>query len=179
MNNEEIVFAFMHPSDAGAVSALARRIWMEHYKSIISVAQIEYMLARSYTPEALQQAQADGQSILLVKQGGAICGFLGIGPLAGVSNPILRGENAGEGCYFLHRCYLALELHGRGIGRELFAQILNRMPQIDLIRLQVNRDNIQAQEFYIRQGFEIVEEADFDIGGGYQMQDYVMQWKRS
>ena len=171
-------FSFMKDSDAAAVSQLARRIWLAYYSSLISTAQIEYMLARRYSVEALCSDLRDGQKVLTARQGDEIAGFLGIGALSKIDNAILRGDCAEEGGYFLHRCYLAPELHGQGIGSKLFTEILTRLPDIALIRLQVHRANLQAQNFYKRLGFTIAAQADFDIGGGFTMQDYVMQWEK-
>ena len=44
------------------------------------------------------------------------------------------------------------------------------------LQLQVNRDNA-AKSFYEKLGFVILKEADFDIGNGYFMRDYVMEKK--
>ena len=39
--------------------------------------------------------------------------------------------------------------------------------------LQVNRHN-KAKQFYDKLGFKVLKMADFDIGRGYFMNDYVM-----
>ena len=41
------------------------------------------------------------------------------------------------------------------------------------LQLQVNRNN-SAKDFYLKFGFTILYEADFEIGNGYFMNDYVM-----
>ena len=46
------------------------------------------------------------------------------------------------------------------------------------IRLQVNRMNYKAINFYFKHGFVIEKVADFDIGDGYFMNDFVMIWRR-
>jgi ribosomal protein S18 acetylase RimI-like enzyme len=42
------------------------------------------------------------------------------------------------------------------------------------LRLQVNRQNYKAINFYFRNGFIIESIADFDIGDGYFMNDFIM-----
>ncbi len=175
---DDFSYVFMQLSDAPEVGRLACRIWHAHYPSLIPVEQIDYMLARGYTTEALHAHLAAGQKILLLKQDGEIKGFLGIGALSQIDNSLVRGARAGEGCYFIHRLYLAPGLHGKGMGHALFNEILKRLPDVALIRLQVNRDNRQAQKFYERQGFKTAAEIDLDIGGGFFMRDYVMQWEK-
>jgi ribosomal protein S18 acetylase RimI-like enzyme len=44
------------------------------------------------------------------------------------------------------------------------------------VYLQVNRNN-PAVHFYQKQGMEIVETADFDIGNGFFMNDFIMSKK--
>ena len=44
------------------------------------------------------------------------------------------------------------------------------------LQLQVNRNN-NAKSFYEKLGFAVIEEADFDIGNGYIMNDFVMEKK--
>ena len=41
--------------------------------------------------------------------------------------------------------------------------------------LTVNKNN-KAQNFYSSQGFQIYDEAIFDIGNGYVMDDYLMEF---
>jgi ribosomal protein S18 acetylase RimI-like enzyme len=41
--------------------------------------------------------------------------------------------------------------------------------------LQVNKRNDIAVAFYRKAGFSVREEAVFDIGGGFVMDDYVME----
>ena len=46
--------------------------------------------------------------------------------------------------------------------------------QIKTIRLTVNRKNHIAINYYFKNGFMIEEVKDFDIGDGYEMNDFVM-----
>ncbi len=51
-----------------------------------------------------------------------------------------------------------------------------RNERASTLQLQVNRHNT-AKDFYELLVFTIIEEADFDIGNGYFMNDYVMEKK--
>ena len=53
-------------SDLPVVQVLARRIWHRHYPGIISVEQIDYMLARGYAAAALETFLASPGSGLAV-----------------------------------------------------------------------------------------------------------------
>jgi ribosomal protein S18 acetylase RimI-like enzyme len=46
------------------------------------------------------------------------------------------------------------------------------------LRLQVNRQNVVAINFYFKAGFVIEKSADFDIGDGYFMNDFIMYFTR-
>lgn len=168
-------FRWMEPQDVPALGALAGRIWNAHYTRIITQAQIDFMLPRSYSPEALQRQLESGQRFLLAEREGALIGFLSFGSLSKIDNPILRGSEAGEGDCFLHKFYLAPECQGQGIGKAMLAELLRRVPEIAKLRLQVHRRNVGSWNFYLKQGFVIICEADFDIGEGFQMNDYVME----
>jgi hypothetical protein len=52
--------------------------------------------------------------------------------------------------------------------------ILKMFPESKAMRLQVNRKNYKSINFYFKMGFVIEEVADFDIGDGYLMEDFVM-----
>ncbi len=168
-------YRWMEAADTPAVGLLAKRIWNAHYPSIISQEQIDFMLEDRYAPEHLLKQLHEGQHFLLAEQEGEVLGFLSYSPLKHVLNTTLRGYDYGEGACFLHKFYLASECHGKGLGSAMLGELHRRIPEIRLLRLQVNRRNEQAWRFYQKQGFEIIAEADFEIGGGFLMEDFVME----
>ena len=50
-----------------------------------------------------------------------------------------------------------------------------RSRQCPRLRLQVNRGNTQAIRAYRKYGFHVAESRVFDIGGGFVMDDHVME----
>jgi hypothetical protein len=38
--------------------------------------------------------------------------------------------------------------------------------------------NVASINFYFKNGFKIEKWADFEIGNGYEMNDYIMLWKQ-
>ena len=171
-----LTYRWMEHTDIPAIGALARRIWLAHYPSVISLAQIEFMLERSYTAERLALQVEEGQRFLLAERDGAAIGFLSIGALAKIENPLLRGDlEPDDSAYFLHKFYLAPECHRQGVGGSMFAELLQREPQIRRLRLQVARKNEASWKFYQKHGFTIEREADFSVGDGYEMNDFIMQ----
>ena len=62
--------------DIVPVCALAREIWTQHYPGIITVKQIEYMLAQRYSPEAIRKQLQAGEAWWdKLESGGELCGF--------------------------------------------------------------------------------------------------------
>lgn len=79
-----------------------------------------------------------------------------------------------DGYYYLHKFYNNVSKHRKGIGRQFFDYLLTQIDSSIPIKLQVNRKNIKAVNFYFKVGFVIESVGDFHIGGGYYMNDFVM-----
>jgi ribosomal protein S18 acetylase RimI-like enzyme len=69
------------------------------------------------------------------------------------------------------------ETQGKGIGRKLIDYIkeISINENDEFLQLTVNRHN-KAKDFYLKYGFKITEEKVFEIGNGYVMDDYVMEF---
>jgi|LauGreDrversion4_2_1035121.scaffolds.fasta_scaffold58609_2 GNAT superfamily N-acetyltransferase len=149
-------------ADLACIQSLAHEIWPLVYSDMISQDQIEYMLSWMYSLEKLKHDALQGVIFLLVIENDKDCGFLAF--------------EMKEHETFLHKLYLHPELHGKGIGKQMIMQVewAARDNNSDCIRLTVNRNNPNVA-FYLNQGFEVEEEKDFDIGGGYWMNDFVMK----
>lgn len=171
----EITFDWMTESDIPEISTLAHSIWNQHYPGIISQAQIDYMLERAYSAESLRKQLSAGHQFLLARSQGRIAGFLAIAPLTLVEEPAIRGENVMPHDHMLHKFYIAPEAQGKGLGSKMLQELQRRRPEIKKLRLQVARKNESAWKFYQKQGFTIDQSADFDIGLGFRMEDYVME----
>ena len=152
------------PADQATISALAHRIWPEHYGPIIGMAQVDYMLAQSYTTAALAAAEAAGTTFYLAEQAGHEVGYAALAP----------GDEADT--RLLDKLYLAAETRGQGLGRRLLEHLITaaRTSGARRLALRVNRHNAASIAFYQRMGFHIVDAHALDIGGGYVMDDYRM-----
>ncbi|HSN40839.1 MAG TPA: GNAT family N-acetyltransferase [Burkholderiales bacterium] len=151
--------------DAGRISALAREIWFAHYPGIISIEQIEYMLAQRYAPRVVQAELKRGDlwwDKLVV--GGEIAGF---------SSCFLTGE---PGETKLDKLYVRQDRQHKGYGGMLIerACAVARERGCSRLVLAVNRNNVNAISAYGKYGFEIRGAAMKDIGGGFVMDDYIM-----
>jgi len=145
---------------------LARDIWYQHYPNIITVQQIEYMLAQGYSQAAIQAQIAGGEAwwdkLLLDGKMVAFCACV-------------RSESADA--LKVDKLYVSYELRGRGYGSLLLDHARKRARDLGCQRiyLQVNQNNRGAIEAYLRNGFAVAESVTVDIGGGFVMDDYVME----
>lgn len=151
--------------DVDRLTALAREIWYAHYPAIISVAQIEYMLAERYRAEiVLAELRRDGVWWDKLVVAGALEGF---------ASYFLTGA-AGE--MKLDKLYVHPRLQRRGYGGMMIARASEVAGSrgCDRLVLAVNRNNRSAVDAYLKHGFHIARAAVKDIGGGFVMDDYIM-----
>jgi len=157
-------------ADFETIARLGEAIWREHYTRIISNAQIDYMLGERYTPEKLRVYlnAADRWLMLLRADGPNGSRAIGYCSYALTDDP---GEMK------LEQLYLLPELHGRGLGRLMLRHVEQQASARgrSILMLQTNKRNDIAIAFYRKAGFTVREEAVFDVGGGFVMDDYVME----
>jgi ribosomal protein S18 acetylase RimI-like enzyme len=162
---DQISITSLTETDIDMLIPLAHRIWHAHYPSIITVEQIEFMLARGYTREIiLDEVNNRGVIWLVIRQGDTMIGFASLGPY-------------GPKAIKLHKLYLLPECHGSGIGGLALAEVerIARSCGSETLVLNVNKHNTKAIRAYLRAGWHIAEEVVVDIGDGFVMDDNVMQ----
>ncbi|MBW8683905.1 GNAT family N-acetyltransferase [Chitinophaga rhizophila] len=152
-------------NDIPVLQQLRDEIWRPTYKDLLTPEQIDYMLEMMYSTEALtsQMVEKQHRFILLYDKQRPI-GFASY------------STTAEAGIYKLQKIYLHSDYQGKGVGKLLLEDIIERV-RIEngtTLELDVKRDN-KARFFYEKQGFVITQEKDTDIGNGYWMRDYVMR----
>jgi ribosomal protein S18 acetylase RimI-like enzyme len=150
-------------TDIELIRSLCFEVWPQTYASIISQEQIEYMLDRMYSPLSLKQQMEEGAHFILLYNDALPIGF--------ASYQVITPTHCK-----LHKLYVLPTQQGKGGGRVMIQHILVEIKEkgIQHLELQVNRNN-SAVTFYERLGFYKREVADFDIGNGFFMNDYIMQ----
>lgn len=159
--------AVARPDQLNIVGSLAHDIWHRYYPSILSKAQIDYMLRQRYTIEMLAERQVTRGTTILIAW---------LGPLA-VGFAILAVPEDALDEVTLDAFYLHPDHHRRGFGTVFMEQVVAHLagqPRITLV-LNVNRRNITAINFYFRQGFTIRSAVDIDLGHGFIGDDFVME----
>jgi len=147
---------------------LARQIWPDTYAHIISPQQINFMLDWMYSFPALKQQQEEGHEFYILAVDGTDIGFMAL-------EWIHDAQQSGSVQLKINKLYVLHAFQGKGIGRALVQKALERAveTQCEAIFLQVNKAN-GAKNFYFKLGFQVREEAVFDIGNGFVMDDYIM-----
>lgn len=151
-------------ADIRRMTKVAEVVWREANVAFCSPEQVEYMIEMFQSYEAVSGQLMHGYRYFLVEEAGEILAYFGVQP---------QGERL-----FLSKFYILKEHRGKGIfsmGLEFMAELC-REQQLDTIYLTVNRNNTHACEVYLHKGFKIAEEAVADIGCGFVMDDYIMEY---
>jgi GNAT superfamily N-acetyltransferase len=162
----QVCIAPLAPEDAEAVAALAAKIWWPHYSGIISAAQIEYMLSQRYDPRVVR-AELERDDVwwdkLLV--GAKIAGFASCFLIA----------KAAE--MKLDKLYVHPDYQRKGYGGMVIAHVGERarVQGCSRLTLAVNKRNGIAISAYRKHGFQVRAAVEKDIGGGFVMDDYIME----
>jgi len=156
-----------HKNQIERTARLAKEIWKEYYLAIITQEQIDYMLDTGQSPEAIENQLREGMEYYLALEGDEEIGYLAY-----------AAEE--DSSLFLSKIYITKEFRSRGKGREMFAFILGQAQERNLktIRLTVNKNNRASIDKYLKMGFTIADAVKNDIGSGFYMDDYVMEYVR-
>jgi len=151
-------------ADIAAVIELAGVIWRHHYPGIISMEQIEYMLAQRYTSALIRAQMQSGkawwdEAVL----DGRIIGFAQYEPC--------------ERSMKLDKLYVHQDYQRLGYGGRMLAHVEDeaRRRGFGAVRLNVNKHNVKSIAAYRKNGYAVVETVVADIGRGFVMDDYVME----
>ena len=153
-------------ADIEPVMAVGRRIWVSHYVPILGQAQVDYMVGMRFTADYLRRyLDAPDRWLDVLWLGGEPVGYCAYALTA--SPDELK----------LEQLYLLPELHGRGLGGQLLRHVTERAASLGsrTMMLQVNKQNTGSLGLYKKMGFAVREEAVFDIGHGFVMDDFIME----
>jgi ribosomal protein S18 acetylase RimI-like enzyme len=155
--------------DIDAVIELAGVIWRHHYPDMVSMEQIDYMLAERYTPANIRAQMQKGDAWWdKALDGGRMIGF---------TQYELDEREQHPGVMKLNQIYVHQDCQRRGHGGRMLAHVEGeaRRRGCRAVRLNVNKHNVNAIAAYRKNGYETVETAVTDIGSGFVMDDYVME----
>ncbi len=153
------------PTQIKKTAQLAHNIWNAHYTPIIGQAQVDYMLENLQSEKAIEEQIAAGYEYFLLFESEAPIGYLGLRP----HHP--------KGKLMISKIYVDPSCQGKGYGNKLleFTKKFSLMGEMNCIWLTVNRHNSNSISWYEKKGFVKIKEAQFDIGSGYIMDDFVLE----
>ncbi len=147
------------------IAELAKVIWHDHYTSIIGKEQIEYMLNKFYSEQALKNQLNENQVFRFIYSDDKKIGFIAT-------------TNTSPCKCFINKFYILSGQQSQSIGTLVMDKLKTELRQSGCskmkFKLTVNRQNFKAINFYFKNGFKIESVADFDIGNGYEMNDFIM-----
>lgn len=155
-------------SDFEKIRDIAYKTWPVVYGEILPPEQLDYMLARFYSDEALRENLVHQKHhFIMASDMGNVLGFASF-----------QHHYSGKNTTHLHKIYVLPEAQGKGVGKLLMLAVLDfaQKNHSDILSLNVNRFN-KALDFYKKNGFEIVAETDIELEHGYLMEDYIMERK--
>jgi len=161
--NNIIFRSVVEHSDIHTVVEMAYKIWREHYSGIISQAQIDYMLEKFQSENAIfNDIKFKNYEYYLFYLSGEPAGYAAF--------------HREEKRIFLSKIYVSADFRQKGISRN-FVEILSKEcaeDGLEGIYLTVNRYNEIAIKAYAAMGFTVEREQVTDIGSGFVMDDFVM-----
>jgi len=151
--------------DIPIIQEIAHKTWPIAYGSILSKAQLDYMLDLMYSDESLLEQFKTKPLFFLAYEDDVCLGFTSCENNY-QNNKVTR----------IHKIYILPEAQGKGVGKALIEKVIAvaKENQSEVISLNVNKFN-KAVSFYKKIGFEVASEEDLDIGNGYLMEDYKME----
>ncbi|MEN9854990.1 MAG: hypothetical protein RL186_936 [Pseudomonadota bacterium] len=149
------------PSDAPALGAFGQKTFFDTFGHLYPKADADFFCATRFCLTRTQSDIAEaGRMIQLAWSGDTLIGFLDCGPLT------LPVPDAGPHTRELYRLYVDEAAKGTGLAHTLMQQALNwaRTEAAHSLYLGVYHDNLRAQAFYRKYGFEIVGAYHFKVG---------------
>ncbi len=153
--------------DAERIEKMASVIWESAYEGIISEEQRKYMLKKFLSADSVMKQISEGTVFEFLLQEGKEAGFVAY-----------RKEGRKM---FLSKMYVLKEYRHTGLSSFAFRRVSNVSEDAgtDSVYLTVNRKNTHAVSVYEKWGFVKKEEKVTDIGSGFVMDDYVMEFPLS
>jgi len=146
-------------------SKFASEVFTDYYDDLIGHEQAAYMAKLFLSSEAIRKLMEEGAIFKLAIQDEKIIGFYEIKPEE-------------DGRVFLSKLYAEKNHRHAGLGRVMFEDVKQFAKEngYGKIYLTVNKYNTPSYEIYKHLGFKVIDSVVNDIGHGYVMDDYIMEY---
>lgn len=163
-SKHSVEFIEVTKENIDVLAELSKTIWNECFIDIITKEQIDYMVSKFQSKEAMEdQIANENYTYYFINADSENVGYTGICPK--------------ENKLFLSKLYLIRESRGKGFAKKTmdFIKQKAREQNLEAVWLTVNKNNQRAIDFYKISGFSIIDSQVKDIGKGMVMDDYIME----
>ena len=144
---------------------LTSEIWHEYWTCILSDEQIDYMVDKFQSENAItNQINNENYTYFYIMYDNQKAGYIGLSDK--------------QDYLFLSKLYLKKDYRHKGLGKEAF-NFIKQFAQnngYNKIQLTVNKYNENTINAYNKWGFKTVDSVITDIGNGFVMDDFIMEY---
>lgn len=157
-----VLFSKVEQNQIKKLASLASSIWHEYWTCILSPEQIDYMVENFQSEKAIKnQIKNENYTYYFILSENQPIGYFGISDK--------------KDLLFLSKLYIKKEARHQGIGTKTFEKI-QEIANGRKIQLTVNKYNTNTIRAYEKWGFKTVNSVVTDIGSGFVMDDYIMEF---
>lgn len=160
-----IILPAQDDNSLSEIASLASVIWEEHFTPIIGADQVAYMVEKFQSFPALKEQTQNGYEYFQIRLGDILAGYIGI--------------HAEKDALFLSKLYLSKSFRGNHIATRAFEFLkeLCRQRSLKKIWLTCNRNNSHTLDVYHHLGLVTTRTEKADIGNGFFMDDYILEYE--
>ncbi len=148
------------------LARLAADIWHEYWTEILTLEQIDYMVENFQSEKAIKnQYENENYTYYFLEFEGKNIGYFGV--------------SEKKDYLFLSKLYILKDYRHKGFGGKAFDKIkeLAAEKTYNSIQLTVNKYNTNTIKAYNKWGFRTINSVVTDIGEGFVMDDYIMEYR--
>lgn len=164
-NNHMITYKKVTKNEIQSLAKLASNIWHEYWTEILTLEQINYMVENFQSENAINnQYTHENYTYYFIQYNEKNIGYFGI--------------SAKKDYLFLSKLYISKDFRHKGIGGKTFEKIkqIANEEKYSSIQLTVNKYNKNTISAYEKWGFSTIDSVVTDIGQGFVMDDYIMEY---
>lgn len=156
------------PSDAAQLGALARVTFPLACPPSATPEVIETFMNQNLSEDSFAKFLADPEREIFVAEQDETASLIGY--VMGVTTPpadeAVSGSLQSAASYELNKVYAHPDVHGTGVAQALIEKAVERATELgfESLWLGVNQENVRAQKFYAKMGFQIVGDKTFQLG---------------
>ena len=158
-------YKIVKPEDIETLAELASTIWHEYWTVILTPEQIDYMVENFQSAHAIKnQYENENYTYYFIVKDNQNIGYFGISDKTDY--------------LFLSKLYILKDYRHQGVGGCAFGKIkqISAEKGYKSIQLTVNKYNKNTIDAYNKWGFKTIDSVVTDIGSGFVMDDYIMEY---